>query len=65
VIDLRAGVDFGRFGVEAFVRNLTNSAGRTSVGALTANGLPVNPNGAIGTGVIRPRTIGIALTAGF
>jgi outer membrane receptor protein involved in Fe transport len=65
VIDLRAGVDFGRFGVEAFVRNLTNSEGRTSVGALTANGLPVTPNGAIETGVIRPRTIGIALSAGF
>jgi outer membrane receptor protein involved in Fe transport len=65
VIDLRAGVDFGRFGVEAFVRNLTNSEGRTSVGAVTANGLPVTPNGAVETGVIRPRTIGIALTAGF
>ncbi len=65
VLDLRAGVNFGRFGVEAFARNLTNSEGRTSSGALTASGLPVSPNGAIETGVIRPRTYGLALTAAF
>jgi len=65
VIDLRGGVDFGRFAVEAFVRNLTNADGKTSVGALTANGLPVNPNGAIETGVIRPRTIGLSVSARY
>jgi len=65
VVDLRAGLDFGRFGVEAFARNLTDEEGKTSVAALTANGLPVQPGGAIGTGVIRPRSYGLSLTAGF
>ena len=65
VVDLRAGLDFGRFGVEAFVRNLTNSDGKTSVGSTTANGLPVSPNGALETGVIRPRTFGLSLSAEF
>ena len=65
VVDLRAGLDFGGFGVEAFVRNLTNSDGKTSVGSTTANGLPVSPNGAIETGVIRPRTFGLSLSAEF
>ena len=60
VVDLRAGVDLGRFSVEAFARNLTDSAGRTSV-----TGLGVYPAGAIGTGVIRPRTFGLTLGAGF
>ena len=65
VIDLRAGVDFGRFGIEAFVRNLTDSDGKTSVGSLTASGLPVSPNGALETGVIRPRTIGLSISAEY
>jgi len=65
VIDLRAGVDFGKFEVEVFGRNLTNSQGRTSTGALTASGLPTTPNGAIETGIIRPRTIGISLSTEF
>lgn len=65
VVDLRAGVDFGRFEVQAFVRNLTDASGRTSTGALTSNGLPVSPNGALETGVIRPRTIGLSVNAGF
>jgi outer membrane receptor protein involved in Fe transport len=65
VIDLRAGVEFGRFGIEAFVRNLTDAEGRTSVGTLTASGLPSSPNGALETGVIRPRTIGLALSAKY
>ncbi|WP_010184864.1 TonB-dependent receptor [Sphingomonas sp. PAMC 26605] len=65
VVDLRAGVDFGRFGLELFARNLTNDEGKTSTGPTTANGLPLNPNGAIATGVIRPRTVGAAITASF
>ena len=60
VIDLRAGVVFERFSLEAFVKNLGNSAGRTSNGDVGDV-----PNGAIGTGVIRPRTIGLTLGAGF
>ena len=65
VVDIRGGVDFGRFSVEAFARNLFNADGKTSTTAVTANGLPFNLNGAIGTGVIRPRTIGLSLTAGL
>lgn len=60
VVDLRAGVDIGRFSFEAYVKNLTNAAGRTS--AAPAGGYP---NDAIGVGVIRPRTIGITLGAEF
>ncbi|UAJ10607.1 TonB-dependent receptor [Glacieibacterium megasporae] len=63
VVDLRAGADFGRFGLEAYVKNVTNAEGKTSTGAAMANGGPINPNGAVATGVIRPRTVGLALTA--
>ena len=71
VIDLSAGLDFGRFSVDAYVKNLGNSAGRTSTtgttvfGPTPSTGFPIYPNGAIGTGVIRPRTFGISLTAGL
>ncbi|MEO7410226.1 MAG: TonB-dependent receptor, partial [Sphingomicrobium sp.] len=65
VVDVRGGVDFGRFSVEAYAKNLFNSDGKTSTVGPNANGLPIYPNGAIGTGVIRPRTIGISLTAGL
>lgn len=63
VVDLRAGVDFGRISLEAYAKNVGNAEGKTSTGAQTANGGPLNPGGAIATGVIRPRTIGIALSA--
>ena len=65
VVDLRAGVDFGRYSLEAYAKNVGDAAGKTSTGATTANGFPVNPNGAISTGIIRPRTVGVALTAAF
>ena len=65
MIDLRAGLDFGQFKLEGFVRNLGNSEGKTSIASLNSNGLPVLPNGAIGTGIIRPRSFGLALTAEY
>ena len=65
VVDVRGGVDFGRFSVEVYAKNLFNSDGKTSTVGPNANGLPIYPNGAIGTGVIRPRTIGLSLTAGL
>ena len=52
-----------RASVEVFAKNLGNSRGITDVG--TGGGLPVAPNGAITTGVIRPRTVGVTLGAGF
>ncbi len=60
VLDLRAGIDFGRFGVEGYARNVNDADGRTSTG-----GLGFYPNGALGVGQIRPRTIGVAVTAEF
>ena len=60
VVDLRAGVDLGPVSVEAFARNVTDSDGRTSTGAI--GGVP---NGALPTGVIRPRSFGVTLGAGF
>ena len=65
VIDLRAGITFQRFELEAYVRNLSNADGKTSVGTVTANGLPLEPNGAIEAGVIRPRTVGLSITASY
>lgn len=71
VIDVYAGLEFGRFDLEAYVKNLGNSHGVTSLTGLTVfgppghpdQGLPLFPDGAIGTGIIRPRTVG--LTLGF
>lgn len=60
VADLRAGVEFGRFSVEAYAKNVTNSEGKTSV-----VGEGNFPLGAVGTGVIRPRSVGVTLGAGF
>ena len=60
VVDVNAGVDFGRFNLDAYVKNVGNSRGVTSLAGLAT---PIFPNGAIGTGIIRPRTIG--LTVGF
>lgn len=55
VVDLRAGVNFGRYSIELYGKNVTDSDGRTSTGTLG-----IYPNGALGTGVIRPRTVGLA-----
>jgi len=58
-LDLRAGWDFGKVAVELFGRNLTDDDGKTS--DATGN----TPNGAIATGVIRPRSYGVTVTAEF
>jgi outer membrane receptor protein involved in Fe transport len=66
VVDLRAGLAFGRYAINAYVNNLTGSRGITATqGLLGVAGQPRNVGGAIGTGVLRPRTIGVNLTAGF
>ena len=59
-LDLRAGVDFGKFSVEAFARNVTDGNGITSLG--DGDGIP---NGGIIAAFIQPRTFGLSLTAGF
>jgi outer membrane receptor protein involved in Fe transport len=64
VVDLAAGVDFGRFDLELYVKNLNDSSGRTSnTGTTVFGAFPLFPDGAMGTGVIRPRTIGLSLRA--
>jgi iron complex outermembrane receptor protein len=62
VFDAHAGVELRTWTVELFGKNLGNSDGRTSTGTLLANGGFVSPNGALGAGVIAPRTIGFTLT---
>ena len=48
--------------MEAFAKNIGNSDGKTSTSAIVANGGFVYPNGAMSTGIITPRTIGLTLT---
>jgi iron complex outermembrane receptor protein len=62
VVDVHAGLEHGKWSVDAYVKNLNNSDGKTSASALTSNGFNVYPNGAIGLGVITPRTIGFTVT---
>ena len=56
-LDLRAGVYVGHWTVELYGKNLTNEMGVTSIG----DPGPL-PNGALGLGLIRPRTIGLSLS---
>ena len=67
-IDLRAGVNFGRYSLTAYVRNLTDS-----LGLVSAVGYPIsyaadiggaNRNGFIATS-IPPRTMGATISASF
>ncbi|MEK7266726.1 MAG: TonB-dependent receptor, partial [Pseudomonadota bacterium] len=60
-LDLRAGVNFDRFAVELFARNVANSEGLTSGGNFEGT----LPAGVVHAGVLRPRTIGVTLTAAF
>jgi outer membrane receptor protein involved in Fe transport len=54
-IDAHAGVDFGRFRVDAFAHNLTDSRGITNVGFFG------DVNGDLAAAIIRPRSFGLAL----
>ena len=65
VLDIRAGLEFTKFSIEAYAKNLNNSDGKTSTSGVKANGFNIYPNGAITTGVITPRTIGLTLTVEF
>jgi outer membrane receptor protein involved in Fe transport len=59
-IDLRAGVDAGRWTIELYGKNLTNERGINDIAEPGSY-----PNGAVGIGVIRPATIGVSLGARF
>jgi outer membrane receptor protein involved in Fe transport len=54
-VDAHAGVDFGRFRVDAFAHNLTDSRGISNVGFFG------DVNGDLAAAVIRPRSFGLAL----
>jgi outer membrane receptor protein involved in Fe transport len=54
-VDAHAGVDFGRFRLDAFAHNLTDSRGITNVGFFG------NMFGDIPAAAIRPRSFGLAL----
>jgi hypothetical protein len=59
-LNLRAGAYLGRWSVEVYGKNLTNERGITVInepGAL--------PNGAVGLGLVRPRTVGVSVTTRF
>lgn len=55
-VNVNTGVDFGRWSLELFGRNLTDEMGITS---LDSGGFL--PNGALALGVIRPRSVGLTL----
>jgi outer membrane receptor protein involved in Fe transport len=61
-IDLRAGIETGRWMVQAYVRNLFDSEGITSIVTLDPGTFPNNA-GAIG--IIRPRTVGVSVGTRF
>lgn len=65
VVDAHAGVDLGDWTLEAYAKNLGNSQGKTSTSAQRANGGDIYPGGAVRTGVIAPRTLGMTLTKEF
>lgn len=65
VVDLNGGVELGEWTVEAYAKNLGNSDGKTSTLAQQANGFDLYPGGAIATGVIAPRTVGMMVTKEF
>lgn len=59
-VDLRAGIDTGRWSFEVYGKNLTDETVITSINS--EGGLP---NGAVGLGLSGPRTIGLSVGASF
>ncbi|MGF7151172.1 outer membrane receptor protein involved in Fe transport [Sphingomonas zeicaulis] len=60
VADLRAGIQFDRYTLSVYARNLTDSRGLTS-----AAGFGTRPGTAVLASPIRPRTLGFTLGANF
>lgn len=60
VVDLRAGLEFRHFSIEAFVRNLGNSRALTNAG-----GFGTRPGTDVAASPSAPRTIGATLFANF
>ncbi|TWD85614.1 outer membrane receptor protein involved in Fe transport [Variovorax beijingensis] len=60
LVDLQAGIDFKRFSVSAYVRNLTNRRGIVSI----ETGLNANPN-LVTAALVPARTIGVNVNVPF
>jgi outer membrane receptor protein involved in Fe transport len=67
IVDLRGGVEFDRFTIEAYVKNLTNARAVTSLNTVddALTGANMVPFGGIYAALTRPRTFGLSLSAGF
>ena len=63
VIDLRAGVDFERFTIELYAKNVTDEHAVLSFANFGQVPPGAPPNGT--AGVLRPRTIGLSLSTRF
>lgn len=59
-VNLRSGIDMGRWSFELYGKNLTDEIGITAIDAEGSL-----PNGAVGLGMLRPRTIGLSVGADF
>jgi outer membrane receptor protein involved in Fe transport len=59
-MNLRTGIDFGRWSVELYGKNLTDEDG---INNIVSEG--VLPNGSVGLSLIRPRTYGLSVGARF
>ena len=59
-IDAHAGVDFGRFRLDAFARNLTDARGIVNLG-----GSGTAQDGNVAASVVRPRSFGLTLGARY
>jgi outer membrane receptor protein involved in Fe transport len=60
VFDLRGGLDWRNYRIEAYVKNLSDERG-----ILSLSGFGSTPNGAVQAGLVRPRTIGLSLSASY
>jgi len=59
-LDLHLGVEWQNYRAELYAKNLSDARG-----ILSATGYGATPNGAIQAGVMRPRTVGISLSAKY
>ncbi len=59
-VDLRVGVDYKTLRAELYAKNLTDERG-----ILSLAGIGSTPNNAVQAGLIRPRTVGLSLSARF
>lgn len=62
LIDVRAGLRTTRWSLDAYAKNVSDEATITSIQLAPVGFLP---NGAIGTGINRPRTVGVSLSVRF